>query len=58
MKQLRPRLPDCPQGVNPFFWIVRTAPMVRNARRGIAEREREELHHARKEDLKPAAGRE
>ena len=50
----RPRLPECPPGVNPFAWIVRTAPMVREARREIAERERQEQAYARQEDAKPA----
>lgn len=57
MKHRRPPLPECPEGTNPFAWIFRTAPKVRQARREIAEREREELHHDRKEDLKPAGSR-
>jgi hypothetical protein len=57
MKASRPPLPDCPQGRNPFLWIVRTAPMVREARRIIAERERQEQHYARTEDAKPAIRR-
>jgi len=57
MKHRRPPLPECPEGTNPFAWIFRTAPKVRQARRYIAEREREELHHDRKEDLKPVGSR-
>ena len=57
MKTSRPPLPDCPQGQNYFAWIVRTAPMVREARRAIAEQERQELHHVRTEDAKPAIRR-
>ena len=56
MQHRRPPLPECPEGANPFFWIFRTAPKVRQARRDITEREREALHHDRKEDLKPANG--
>jgi hypothetical protein len=38
-------LPDCPQGANPFDWIVRTAPAIREARRASAERYRMENQH-------------
>jgi hypothetical protein len=54
MKQPRPPLPDCPTGSNPFFWIIRTAPMVRQARREIAERERQERQHETQQDARPA----
>ena len=47
-------LPDCPDGANPFIWIIRTAPMVREARREIAEREREDRAYDRQEDNRPA----
>lgn len=49
-----PPLPDCPEGVNPFDWILRTAPRVREARRAIAERRRKEQDHERREEAKPA----
>lgn len=49
----RPPLPDCPAGTNPFVWICRTAPKVRDARREIAERERRELDYGRQQDNQP-----
>lgn len=49
-----PPLPDCPAGKNPFVWIIRTAPMVREARRAIAERLRMEQDNDRKEANRPA----
>lgn len=50
-------LPDCPEGTNPFIWIFRTAPKVREARREIAEREQREQAYARQEDNRPAHSR-
>ena len=49
-----PPLPDCPEGSNAFFWIVRVAPMVRQVRREIADRRRQELNYDRKEAARPA----
>lgn len=49
-----PPLPDCPEGANPFVWILRTAPRVRDARREIAEQRRKELNYDRKEAARPA----
>ena len=50
-----PPLPECPPGTNPFAWIVRTAPMVREARQAIAEQERRESDHAKSQEAQPAA---
>lgn len=45
---------DWSSGKSPFIWIIRTAPMVREARREIAEREREDRAYDRQEDNRPA----
>lgn len=47
-------LPDCPEGANPFAWIFRTAPKVREARREIAEQEQKDRAYDREEDNRPA----
>jgi hypothetical protein len=46
-------LPDCPEGVNPFVWILRAAAEVREARREIAERELRDRQHERYEENRP-----
>ena len=54
MNHKRPPLHECPPGTNPFAWIVRTAPMVREARQAIAGQERREIDYAKQEESRPA----
>ena len=54
MQHRRPPTPECPQGANPFAWIIRAAPMVRAARREIAESERKERQYETQQDNQPA----
>jgi hypothetical protein len=45
---------DWSAGTSPFAWIVRTAPMVREARQAIAGQERREIDYAKQEESRPA----
>lgn len=49
-----PAWPECPEGVNPFAWILRTAPRVREARRQAAGQYRSEHRDAQEDPWRPA----
>lgn len=49
-----PPWPEPPPGTNPFDWILRTAPKVREARRQAAGRYRMEHQHEREAETRPA----